>query len=187
MQELKKKNVKVLSEKALLLLNRGGKVTPVVFCLQLVSTEFNTKTCCPFLSRRPCVYVQTHPACTALSTQISAGCFCQPGDGRHLLQHWHDGDDRHSCSTNIWPLAWWQGEKHNWQLLIFLSLKRGRFTFCRRSLPCCWVRWEISCLWYLRNTLESAAHFSLASLSLSKVNKIFPPASLKLTENQCFP
>lgn len=103
------------------------------------------KPFCPFLSRRPRVHVQTHPACTALSTQVSAGCFCQPGDGGHLLQHWHDGDDRHSCSTNIWPLAWWQGEKHNRQLLIFLSLKRGRFTFCRRSLPCCWVRWEISC------------------------------------------
>lgn len=64
MQELKKKNVKVLSEKVLLLLNRGGKVAPVVFRLQFASTEFNTKTCCPPSSPDDpvCMFKHTPPA-----------------------------------------------------------------------------------------------------------------------------
>lgn len=75
------------------------------FCLLMSSL-----TSCPLLSRRPCVYVQTHAACTALSAQVSAGCFRQPRDGWHLLPHWHDGDDWHCCSADIWPFTWRQGE-----------------------------------------------------------------------------
>lgn len=100
MQELKKKNVKILSEKVLLLLNRGGKKKkkkPLFFLiflsLRFVPTDARVLPLCPLFSRRPRVYVQTHPARTALGTQVSAGCLCQPRDGGHLLPHRHDGDD----------------------------------------------------------------------------------------------
>ena len=114
MQELKMKNVKILSEKLLLLLNRGGKIQlfPIFISILrqpsvLYFTSFNIF---PLLSRRSCVYVQTHPACTACSAQISTGSFCQQRDSWHLLPYWHDGDDRHCRPANIWPITWGQGE-----------------------------------------------------------------------------
>ncbi len=116
MQELKKKNVKILSEKVLLLLNRGGKNATFVAYISrsasLLSAHWGHDTFffCPVLSRRPRVYVQTQPARTTLCAQVSAGCFRQPRDQRHLLPHRHDGDDRHRRSTNIWPFTWRQGE-----------------------------------------------------------------------------
>lgn len=65
---------------------------------------------CPVLCRRPRVYVQTHPAGATLGSQVSAGRVRQRGHSWHLLQHWHDGDDRHRRTTNIWPFTWRQGE-----------------------------------------------------------------------------
>lgn len=115
MEELKKKNVKILSEKVLLLLNRGGKrplfVTVFMFMHKtaLTCTLHIIMAFYPLL-RWPRVYVQTHPTCTTLSSQVSAGCVCQQRDSWHLLQHWHDGDDRHCCTTNIWPFTRRQGE-----------------------------------------------------------------------------
>ena len=73
--------------------------------------------------RWSCVYVQTHPARSTRGAQVPAGCFRQPRDGGHLLPHWHDGDDWHRGSTNIWPFTWRQGE--NWT--------RRTATDCSRS------------------------------------------------------
>lgn len=115
MQELRKKNVKILSEKVLLLLNRGGKsatspVAAVSLCVCVCSDSE------PSLSRRPRVHVQSRAACAALGPQVSAGCLCQQRDCRHLLPHWHDGHDRHCRSADIRPFAWRQGEPHSLEL-----------------------------------------------------------------------
>lgn len=86
MQELRKKNVKILSEKVLLLLNRGGKnatspLAVVSVCVCICSDSE------PSLSRRPRVHVQSHAACAARGPQVFAGCLCQQRDCRHLLPH----------------------------------------------------------------------------------------------------
>lgn len=130
MQELKKKNVKILSEKVLLLLNRGGKNTTFVCHISHSASTLSAllTSLPPFTSRRPCVYVQTHPTCTALSAQVSAGCFCRPRDRWHLLPHWHDGDDWHRRSTDIWPFTWRQGE----------TWTKGTATDCSQPLKESW-------------------------------------------------
>lgn len=112
MQELKKKNVKILSEKVLLLLNRGGK-TQFFVILHIFLIHFHNAIIIIHLLfvRWSCVCVQTHPACTTLSAQVSAGRFRQQRNGWHLLPQWHDGDDWHCSPANIWPFTWRQGER----------------------------------------------------------------------------
>lgn len=117
MQELRKKNVKILSEKVLLLLNRGGKnatspLAVVLVCVCVCSDSDSE----PSLSRRPRVHVQSHAAGAARGPQVFAGCLCQQRDCRHLLPHWHDGHDWHCRSADIWPFTWRQGELHSLDL-----------------------------------------------------------------------
>ncbi|RXN39078.1 NCK-interacting with SH3 domain [Labeo rohita] len=87
---IKRHNVKILTEKLLLLLNRGGETHTHTHTHTLISQQSccsDVLTLCVCVCRGSSVCVRSRSSCAALGAQVPAGRVCESRHGRHLLPH----------------------------------------------------------------------------------------------------